>query len=577
MMRFPRTSEDTLKQTVFLSPLFQSRAKCSASHATLASNLGERLTEKTMKAFSGGKGKMGDPTLGEEKWTESFQDLGSWCPPHQDELNTPEFTMQDEFNFGNDGNVGERQVIEYTLDSVSPQVDMQCDQWGATPDPLFIQPPFMLEEENNNSVGTITEMPNNMCSSYSQGKRLINPTSSQMVMQQPSPIRLNGNLMLSQYTFEAPQEDQESKYSALNTDKNVILGDTYEKLNSSSLSSSTTPLSSISPLKSSSMPPVTQPVTVIKVKPPGPSSFSQKGVGSSYINPNMRQSFKVPSPGVNGGMRRDRPRLEPLNIESAVSKKISCLDTPEVLQPLNEASNFNLLDYVCGTSEGSAYTAEEVSSPLLDESLTIKEEEQPIRPDPEVIQSDHDYTEPHFMDFPSTVKEEPLSPRPDSYSYDSPASYTNQKRSKKRKSDSSDDYIYDTENLSDESMDWAPSKSKKKTKTGKRRNSKSGGKGGVTVAAKIERRTSFSRLTVDSETESILSSADRYRELRDRNNEASRRSRLNRKQKEMEMNDEAEGLSRRNIHLTAKAKKLENLVGIMRKLVMAKVTALGKG
>lgn len=69
---------------------------------------------------------------------------------------------------------------------------------------------------------------------------------------------------------------------------------------------------------------------------------------------------------------------------------------------------------------------------------------------------------------------------------------------------------------------------------------------------------------------SVLSSPNtsRYRELRDKNNEASRKSRLNRKLKDQQMEEEATELVERNIKLKAEVKQLEKLVSSMRNNLM---------
>lgn len=58
--------------------------------------------------------------------------------------------------------------------------------------------------------------------------------------------------------------------------------------------------------------------------------------------------------------------------------------------------------------------------------------------------------------------------------------------------------------------------------------------------------------------------AARYRELRDKNNEASRRSRLKRKMKEMELEKEAGELEERNIKLKTQVEELEKTVSNFR-------------
>lgn len=58
--------------------------------------------------------------------------------------------------------------------------------------------------------------------------------------------------------------------------------------------------------------------------------------------------------------------------------------------------------------------------------------------------------------------------------------------------------------------------------------------------------------------------ASKYRELRDKNNEASRRSRLKRKLKEQELESEADELHSKNIRLKAQVEELDKLVTKLR-------------
>lgn len=71
------------------------------------------------------------------------------------------------------------------------------------------------------------------------------------------------------------------------------------------------------------------------------------------------------------------------------------------------------------------------------------------------------------------------------------------------------------------------------------------------------------QLSVSSESSKDCD-AVRYRELRDKNNEASRRSRLKRKMKEMTLETEAEGLEERNIKLKTEVAELERTVNNFR-------------
>lgn len=62
--------------------------------------------------------------------------------------------------------------------------------------------------------------------------------------------------------------------------------------------------------------------------------------------------------------------------------------------------------------------------------------------------------------------------------------------------------------------------------------------------------------------------SEKYRELRNRNNEASRRSRANRKSREVEMKDHASQLEAENRRLKVKAEEMEQLVKRLRSCLM---------
>ena len=175
------------------------------------------------------------------------------------------------------------------------------------------------------------------------------------------------------------------------------------------------------------------------------------------------------------------------------------------------------------------------------------------RADPVIIKSDHDYTETRteiieFQDTNFEVKSEPLSPPKREEERRPPG--------KRRSTASSDDFVYESESNSDESTDWSPSNYKRKGKMGKKKGQKLRG-------TKKPRK-----MSIDSDADSIISGSDRYRELRDRNNEASRKSRLNRKQKEVEMIHLAVDLEKENRELKTKADSLEKLVKKLREALM---------
>jgi hypothetical protein len=74
-----------------------------------------------------------------------------------------------------------------------------------------------------------------------------------------------------------------------------------------------------------------------------------------------------------------------------------------------------------------------------------------------------------------------------------------------------------------------------------------------------------------SRTSSVDSDCDRYRELRDRNNEASRKSRQNRKARESDMKEAAAKLERENQSLKVKADEMERLVKKLRQALLEAV------
>lgn len=75
-------------------------------------------------------------------------------------------------------------------------------------------------------------------------------------------------------------------------------------------------------------------------------------------------------------------------------------------------------------------------------------------------------------------------------------------------------------------------------------------------------------VSISSESTNADTEVSRYRELRDKNNEASRRSRLNRKMKEQHLEREASDLETRNRKLKVRVSELDKLVNSMRNNLM---------
>lgn len=86
------------------------------------------------------------------------------------------------------------------------------------------------------------------------------------------------------------------------------------------------------------------------------------------------------------------------------------------------------------------------------------------------------------------------------------------------------------------------------------------------VLSKRPRTTSSGRRR--ERTLSSASESDRYRELRDRNNEASRKSRLTRKAREQELGKQAEALTKENQALKVKVEEMETLVKKLREALL---------
>lgn len=129
--------------------------------------------------------------------------------------------------------------------------------------------------------------------------------------------------------------------------------------------------------------------------------------------------------------------------------------------------------------------------------------------------------------------------------------------SRKRRRSQQDDDDYDSDRIQDggsESDEWYPGKEQERGQA----------RGGAPVR----------RGRKPSSVESISSDVgpDRYRALRDRNNEASRRSRQNRKQRDLEMKHHKAELERKNSALKVRADKMQKLVEEMRAALLKSIT-----
>ncbi|XP_066138363.1 uncharacterized protein [Euwallacea fornicatus] len=173
------------------------------------------------------------------------------------------------------------------------------------------------------------------------------------------------------------------------------------------------------------------------------------------------------------------------------------------------------------------------------------------------INADNDFLQ--TLTSPSAFSSEPSTPSTTG-SQDTPAKRPRKRRMSDDDYDDDEDYVppsykkrstvsladidIENSNSSDDSY-YQPSKSKK-LKVSKRRGRPP--KRGQSVSSEGSKDQEVSR----------------YRELRDKNNEASRKSRLKRKEKEKECEKEADELNSRNIRLKAQVEELEKMVTTFR-------------
>lgn len=164
---------------------------------------------------------------------------------------------------------------------------------------------------------------------------------------------------------------------------------------------------------------------------------------------------------------------------------------------------------------------------------SLAEKEMQISPRPSRISRKRKYSEEEFELSPSTNEEKPRSSkgkRRNSSKYDSDEEFTLPVRKSRKKSVS----------VTEDEEEVVKAKRPRAASTAKR----------------------------GERTASTSSESDRYRELRDRNNEASRKSRLTRKAREQELSKQAEVLTKENRVLKVKVDEMESLVKKLREALL---------
>nr|BAN20842.1 unkown protein [Riptortus pedestris] len=418
-----------------------------------------------------------------EGWPECFQDVSSYCHRVQDELNTPQNIMNDEFNFSLDGqvnNCNNQWGYEQSPGEFS-------DPWG-NQDLILTSPNLMVIDEENNNFSLLQSNYLNypkMDISESGGKVDVSGASSSNV------LTTKGNVLLSQATLL--REDSPSTGEA-----QVAFTADYSKLNSSQFIR----LGSGGKLLKSE-----------KVEEPRVPAVE------NHLPPVLQQHQEIQSiPAISKRtvLSKSKPRLK-LEIPQAPEPQsnTTTLTTPEVLSSfIDKDEPFDLLAFVCSGSDFSTKT----------QNVTKIEGVASFQ--------DHDYTDSKGTSNENVyIKSEPMSPS----------------GAPSRMSLNDDDDFDSDPSVDSESEEWSPSGKQP------RRQSLSG------RPKKRVRKPS----SIDSSD-----GQDKYRALRDRNNEASRRSRLNRKQKDMEMKRYRSELEKRNLELKVKSDRMEALVKEMRAAVL---------
>lgn len=345
------------------------------------------------------------------------------------------------------------------------------------------------------------------------------------------------------------------------------------------------------------------------------------------MNAPMSSHVQRPASGVpmqRPPLRLNMPDLDAMNFDAllfgspgtlaGVSKLQSVMNTPEVLKPLvdtPELENFDLLSYLCDDKAATPPVSSDSSNPFRfpqastsqstlatistpstapeikpnvmvvrplttaseekeekvfkSESAVVVEVKPQIRPavlsdveEEEVVEAE---SEPITLARP--IKEDQPSSRPSrtprkrKYSEDefelSPSPSEENPRSTRRRRTTSSKYD------SDEDFTVPSRKSPKKALTSISEEEDD---------VKVKRPRSSASGRRGERTVSTSSESDRYRELRDRNNEASRKSRLTRKARETELGKQAEVLTRENRVLKVKVDEMENLVKKLREALL---------
>uniref|UniRef100_A0A1B6EA74 BZIP domain-containing protein n=1 Tax=Clastoptera arizonana TaxID=38151 RepID=A0A1B6EA74_9HEMI len=512
--------------------------------------------------------------LQSEKWGEHFQDLSNWCQPNKmsnissslqsdEQLNTPIVTVQDEFDFA-------------IRSSEGPLMsDVDCDLWDTTipnthgelwesvNDWLTCSPEPTIDDVNNTFLK----------------KELVKYNGDFLLSQSPISCKIKMENTI-QDTFECDKKLKEqiaTKSLSIKSENtvNLFLSKPIKRepfFDMSSIFQSEEPF--INDIDSS--------CTYIPDKLASPINIHRDDMvaAEEVVVTSEDTSMVIQEPIVETQRIQDtkvfvktkptayilpekhkkpailRPKLK-LDINAALmTTQAETMDTPEVLQPLVEGvDGFSLISFVCddemnmassitgnSTNQTTCLTIpsqkrnENTKMPLGKYNTKTSKRKQ--------VKPPQEYTEQ-----PSTLM---VSNRPKRKS----AENFKLVSKKRRLTNDSDDIeslnSVDTSVVSDSDESFSVrSKSIRKKHTNK---SNAGRKRKVSV--------------IDSDLESVGSTSDRYRELRDRNNEASRKSRLNRKSKEIEMKAQALQLEKENRMLKIKADEMEKLVKKLRDNLM---------
>ncbi|RZF34627.1 hypothetical protein LSTR_LSTR008652 [Laodelphax striatellus] len=515
------------------------------------------------------------------EWSENFQDLSLFCNfgtkmaadnknmmlRSGEQLDTPIITVNDEFDFGQRGSsrVSQQQhqllLADASLDDTDPWADLQQQQQQQQPPSNNTPLPTTAAANNVKQWESVTDW---LCSSpsvdYEPSSTVANSTFDENF---EDSTKLHQDFLVGDPTLEMEHNEKElqcPESTNLQEDFNPVLNkeqtiDIVELLKSAN--SQGEPLKSTNKLQQYVIAGKTAPVT-------DKTNRMQYSFAGKVVDSSERTQYSAETKVADAS---NSSRMQ----YSLVGNKVADINNSSTL---HYSGSRNRVVTVPNIS--TEYKADELAvipSPLVVESRkTIVASAPKLAPPSYGEKKEDNYERREPL---STIKEEDIT-TDESSSFQLARNSKNLPRKKitlTRKRRRTNYENYESENSSDPYIDnededetfHLPPKTNKYIQSNKSKRQRLSTKTISIVSASPSKRK-VSSSGIDSDQESIISQ-DRYRELRDRNNEASKRSRMNRKSREMEMKEKADEMEQRNSYLKARAKRLDELVQTFREAI----------